>query len=128
MAFPKVIRDYSPSRDLAENSPGREWRVERHHPVYGKRVIVYADTAMNGGRHLVSVYVQDEAREGRSAPLSLRKSNTDTRAESLGKRFEAHAEDTGAGFLHQQGQCVSAGSSLAKRGGKAKRVNCVRRI
>lgn len=110
MAFPGVIRDYEPSLDSRPGSPGREWRVVRAHPLYGNRAIVYADSVKDGGRHLVSVYVQQPDRPGTEIPFSKKKAEAS--AESPGKRLDAHTEDTATGFLHPPGQSASATSTI----------------
>jgi hypothetical protein len=61
-ALPDVIRRYEPASVSADGTK-REWRVER-----GGRVIVYADSAINGQRHVVTTYVDQSptARENLS--------------------------------------------------------------
>ncbi len=114
MDFPRVIRAYEPSRDARPGSPGREWRVVRNNPDYGDRVVVYADSLMDGGRHLVSVFVQESEKPGADVPLSKKKA--DASAESPSKRLEAHTGDTTTGFLHQPGQSASADPTIPNPG------------
>lgn len=51
VALPQVIREYEPS-SVSADGLRREWRVNRE-----GRTIVYADTMMPEGRHLVTTYV-----------------------------------------------------------------------
>lgn len=63
-ALPEVIRAYEPS-SVSDNGALREWRVERN-----GRKVVYADSMMPEGRHVVTAYVQRPDRAGADAPLS----------------------------------------------------------
>lgn len=77
-ALPNVIREFEPSSVSADGRQ-REWRVERD-----GRVVVYADTMMDGKRHTVTAYVQRPDAPGAEAPLSERRS-----AASPGSRPQA---------------------------------------
>lgn len=62
--LPNVIREYNPS-SVSADGKSREWRVERN-----GRTIVYADSLMQEGRHVVTAYVQRPDRAGAEAALS----------------------------------------------------------
>lgn len=63
-ALPGVIREYEPSSVSADGSQ-REWRVDRD-----GRTVVYADSVMDGRRHVVTAYVQDPSHVDAGKPLS----------------------------------------------------------
>ncbi|RWK39239.1 hypothetical protein [Mesorhizobium sp.] len=62
--LPNVVRRFEPSSVSADGTQ-REWRVERD-----GRTVVYADSLMPEGRHVVTAYVQRPDRAGAEAPLS----------------------------------------------------------
>ncbi|RWG26408.1 hypothetical protein [Mesorhizobium sp.] len=62
--LPNVVRRFEPSSVSADGTQ-REWRVERD-----GRTVVYADSLMPEGRHVVTAYVQRPDRAGAEALLS----------------------------------------------------------
>lgn len=113
LALPEIVREYEP--DVRVDSSGkdiREWRVERTGPDGELRRLVYADKPMDeGGRHVVTVFVQESGRKGEDAPLSKRRS--DLSPESQGKRNNAGSLDTPPAVLRLSGQEGSDGQSVA---------------
>lgn len=67
VALPSVIREYEPSAVSADGTK-REWRVERD-----GRTIVYADSVIDGERHVVTTYVQNPNAPGAEAPKSAKR-------------------------------------------------------
>lgn len=63
-ALPSVVREYDPS-SVSSSGNQREWRVRS-----GDRTVVYADSVIDGERHVVTAYVQDPKQAGAELPLS----------------------------------------------------------
>lgn len=82
-ALPDVVRDYRPSY-ISDDGSRREWRV-----IQDGRVILYADSRMEDGHHLVTAFVE---RPDRSAgkPMSERKEGAGSFREAVHS-----ARDTG---------------------------------
>jgi len=64
VALPEVVRRYLPS-SVSDDGLRREWRVQRD-----GRTVVYADTMMPEGRHLVTTYIAQTPRD-MNTPLSM---------------------------------------------------------
>ncbi|QAZ38425.1 hypothetical protein C1M51_02755 [Methylibium sp. Pch-M] len=120
LAFPEIIRRYEPAEE-ASGDRGRAWRVEREGPDGEMRTLVYADSVISGaeGRHLVTVHVQEP---GASDTKVMSKEKSDW-SESLGKRLQAHTEDTGRTLVARRGSEQSDGGIVSERlGGFADRI------
>lgn len=66
-ALPTVIREFEPS-SISNDGAQREWRVERN-----GRTVVYADSVIDGERHVVTAYVQDPNHADAAKPLSMKR-------------------------------------------------------
>ena len=112
--FPEVIRRFDPAEEATpDGNRGRAWRVVRDDANGTPRVVVYADSLINGqnGRHLVSVHVLDDA-HAKTAVLSKEKTGVDP--ESSGLILQSRAGDTAPGVLHSAGQETSVDSNIAQ--------------
>jgi len=78
LALPEILRTHSPDIEPERGGGAARWVVDRDHPLFGSRRLVYAvnqfvDGRAGDGRVVVSVHVADPNRPGGLPPLSARK-------------------------------------------------------
>lgn len=108
VALPEIIRQNEPS-SISKDGTQREWRVERD-----GRVVVYADSVLDGERHVVTAYVQDPDHINASKPLSAKRKPAAARSSSDDLNAEGDTNQ-GLSLRTPDGRPLPAPTNIAPR-------------